>query len=92
MDRVNEHALYSSNISINQTGGGKSKSRSPTKNNNTYIPADIDGETSTALDKFRKANRILQKELDQVKEQLKKEQQRTSKLEKQLEISKLSLL
>ena len=89
MDRVNEHALYS-NISISQTGGGKSKSKSP-KKNNTYIPADIDGEASTSLAKFRKANRLLQKELEQVKELLKKEQQKTSKLEKQLDIRKSSL-
>ena len=90
MDRTSEYSLYSGNITASQIGGS-TKSRSP-KKGKTYNPADIDGGTATAIDKFRKANRLLQKELDQVKEQLKKEQQKTSKLEKQLEISKLSLL
>ena len=91
MDRTSEYSLYSGNISAPQVGGGATKSRSP-KKGKTYNPADIDGGTATAIDKFRKANRLLQKELDQVKDQLKKEQQKTNKLEKQLEISKLSLL
>ena len=91
MDRTSEHSLYSGNISVSQVGGGTTKSKSP-KKGKTYNPADIDGETATAIDKFRKANRLLQKELDQLKEQLKKEQQKTSKLEKQLEISKLNLI
>jgi len=92
MDRINEQSLYSSNKSISQTGGSAPQSKSPKKKNKTYIPADIDSETATAVDKFRKANRLLQYELDQLKEQLKKEQQKTNKLEKQLEMSKLSLL
>ena len=91
MDRTSEHSLYSGNISVSQVGGGTTKSKSP-KKGKTYNQADIDGGTETGIDKFRKANRLLQYELDQLKEQLKKEQQKTNKLEKQLEISKLNLL
>ena len=54
MDRINEHSLYSSNISVYQTGGDPKSPRSPRspKNNkSSYRPADVDGETSTSIDK-----------------------------------------
>ena len=60
MDRINEHSLYSSNISVYQTGGypkSPRSPRSPKNNKSSYRPADVDGETSTSIDKFRKANR-----------------------------------
>ena len=88
MDRINEHSLYSVNTSSKQIGGS-TRSKSPTK---TYKPADIDGDTASALDKFRKANRLLQKELEDTKQALDKEKQVTAKLRKQVEFSKFNLL
>ena len=87
MDRVHEHSLYSSSSPfrarpVPQTGGDKR--RSPTKTGKTYTPPDTDEETSTALDKFRKANRLLQKELNEVKDALEKEKNLNKKLTQQL--------
>jgi hypothetical protein len=99
MDRISEYSLYNINVS-NQSGGGErgggerggggERSHSPKKRN--YKPSDIDGETSTAIDKFRKANRLLQKELSDIKKDLDIEKEITSKLKKQLEASKLNLI
>jgi hypothetical protein len=46
----------------------------------------MDDETATAVDKFRKANRLLAKELKDTKEALEKETRENAKLKKQLEI------
>lgn len=74
MDRSYTQLYSKSNSSSVYSGGGKSTGQS-------YRPADIDGETATALDKFRKANRLLKKELESVKEELHKEQQLTKRLQ-----------
>ena len=88
MDRIHEHSLYyDGNVSVSQSGGGP-RSTSPNKGK-TYLPADIDGETSTALDKFRKANRLLQKELNEVKTALEKEKNINKKLTQQLKSHQL---
>jgi len=90
MDRISEHSLYTvHNISSQIGGSDKSRPNSPKK---SYKPADIDGETATALEKFRKANRLLQKELSVTKQSLEKEKELTTKLKKQLESSKLNLI
>ena len=94
MDRLDINSMYSTNQISSQWGGSKSprskspRSKSPTRGN-IYNPSGIDGATESAIYKFRKANRLLQKELNEVKEQLKKEQQKTKKLEKQIEISSI---
>jgi len=83
MDRIHEHSLYSGGTTVSQAGGGP-RSKSPKKKNTSYNPADIDGETSTGIDKFRKANRLLQKELNEVKELLEKEKKLNAKLKAQI--------
>ena len=87
MDRLDINSMYSTSHKLTQSGGGSKSSKSPKKKTNNYKPLDIDGESATALDKFRKANRLLQKELNEVKEELRKEKQKTSTLEKQLKAS-----
>jgi hypothetical protein len=91
MDRISEHSLYNISHSSSQVGGS-AKSRSPRSKspNKSYKPADIDGETATALDKFRKANRLLNKELTDTKQALEKEKELTTSLKKQLESSKFN--
>ena len=87
MDRINEHSLYSSNKSVYQTGGDPKSPRSPRspKNNkSSYRPADVDGETSTSIDKFRKANRELKRDLQKALHELKLEKEKTKELKKQL--------
>jgi len=92
MDRIHEHSLYSGgSTSVSQKGGGP-RSTSPKKKNTSYSPADVDGETSTGIDKFRKANRLLQKELKEVKELLEKEKKLNAKLKKEVESSKFKLI
>ena len=93
MDRIHEHSLYAGGggASVSQAGGGP-RSKSPKKKNTSYNPADIDGETSTGIDKFRKANRLLQKELKEVKELLDKEKKLNAKLKKEVESSKFKLI
>ena len=86
MDRLDINSMYSTSHKLTQSGGDSKSSRSP-KKGKTYTPPDIDGESATALDKFRKANRLLQKELSEVKEALEKEKQKTSTLEKQIKAS-----
>ena len=92
MDRINEHSLYSSNTSVYQTGGFKSSKspKSPKKNKSSYRPGDVDGETSTALDKFRKANRELKRDLQKALHELKLEKEKTKELQKQLDGNKLN--
>ena len=90
MDRVHEHSLYSRVETTFQAGGGP-RSTSSTKKTTSYTPGDVDGETSISIDKFRKANRLLQKELKDVKELLEKEKKLTAKLKKEVESSKVSL-
>ena len=85
MDRLDINSMYSTSHKFSQLGG--SKSPKSHKMGKTYTPPDIDGDSATALDKFRKANRLLQKELNEVKEALRKEQQKTSTLEKQINAS-----
>ena len=93
MDRVHEHSLYSRVETTFQAGGGP-RSTSPTsstKKTTSYTPEDVGGETSISIDKFRKANRLLQKELKEVKELLEKEKKLTAKLKKEVESNKVSL-
>jgi hypothetical protein len=97
MDRINEHSLYNVSNKSSQLGGSDKsskssspKSKSPKKK--SYNPADMDGSKATALDKFRKANRLLQKELADTKQSLEKEKELTTSLKKQLESSKLNLI
>jgi len=91
MDRISEHSLYNvSNISSQFGGSEKTRSKSPKSPKKTYKPSDMDGETTTALDKFRKANRLLQKELSETKQALDKEKKLTATLKKQLESSKFN--
>ena len=95
MDRINEHSLYSSNKSVYQTGGDPKSPRSPRspKNNkSSYRPADVDGETSTSIDKFRKANRELKRDYEKIKKELQKANELNNKLKKELEASKLNLI
>ncbi len=92
MDRINEHSLYKNNISVYQVGGAPKSPKSPTKNKSSYRPADVDGETSTALDKFRKANRELKRDLDKALQELQEEKLKNFKLKKQLDASKLNLI
>ena len=54
MDRISEHSLYTvHNISSQIGGSDKSRSNSPKSPKKSYKPADIDGGTATALEKFR---------------------------------------
>jgi len=92
MDRINEHSLYSSNISVYQTGGYPKSPRSPKNNKSSYRPADVDGETSTSIDKFRKANRELKRDYEKIKKELEKANELNNKLKKELEASKLKLI
>ena len=94
MDRINEQSLYSSKSSVYQTGGFKSSKspKSPKNNKSSYRPGDVDGETSSALDKFRKANRELKRDLDKALQQLNEEKLKNSKLEKQIKSYKLNLI
>jgi len=95
MDRINEHSLYSSNISVYQTGGDPRSPKSPksSKNNkSSYRPADVDGETSSAIDKFRKANRELKRDYENIKKELQKANELNNKLKKELEASKLNMI
>ena len=94
MDRIIEHSLYSSNKSVYQTGGFKSPKspKSPKKNKSSYRPADVDGETSTSLDKFRKANRELKRDYEKLEKELQKANELNNKLKKELEASKLKLI
>jgi len=97
MDRLDINSMYSTSHTLPQLGGSKSSrspksskspksSRSP-RQSKSYIPSAIDMEKATAIDKFRKANRLLQKELNEVKEELKKEKQKSSTLERKLKAS-----
>ena len=81
--------LYNKNIYFHQDGGAPNKSKSPKKNSNSYNPPDIDGETSTGIDKFRKANRLLQNELNKIKIELNNLKKENIKLKKQIEARKL---
>ena len=95
MDRINEHSLYSSNKSVYQTGGdprSPKSPKSPKKNKSSYRPADVDGETSSAIDKFRKANRELKRDNEKIKKELQKANELNNKLNKELEASKLNLI
>ena len=95
MDRINEHSLYSSNISVYQTGGdprSPKSPKSPKNNKSSYRPADVDGETSSAIDKFRKANRELKRDYEKIKKELQKANELNNKLKKELEASKLNLI
>ena len=95
MDRINEHSLYSSNISVYQTGGdprSPKSPKSPKKNKSSYRPADVDGETSSAIDKFRKANRELKRDYENIKKELEKANELNNKLKKELEASKLNMI
>ena len=96
MDRNNEHSLYNTrNVFLQYGGSDSSKSSKSSKSFNSsdiktsskkYTPSDMDDETATAVDKFRKANRLLQKELEDTKKALDKEIRENAKLKKQLEI------
>ena len=95
MDRISEHSLYSSNKSVYQTGGdpkSPKSPRSPKNNKSSYRPADVDGETSTSIDKFRKANRELKRDYEKIKKELQKANELNNKLKKELEASKLKLI
>lgn len=92
MDRINEHSLYKNNISVYQVGGAPKSPKSPKNNKSSYRPADVDGETSTALDKFRKANRELKRDYEKIKKELEKANELNNKLKKELEASKLKLI
>ena len=95
MDRINEHSLYSSNISVYHTGGdprSPKSPKSPKKNKSSYRPADVDGETSTSIEKFRKANRELKRDYENIKKELQKANELNNKLKKELEASKLKLI
>ena len=95
MDRINEHSLYSSNISVYQTGGdpiSPKSPKSPKNNKSSYRPADVDGETSTSIEKFRKANRELKKDYEKLEKELQKANELNNKLKKELEASKLKLI
>ena len=95
MDRINEHSLYSSNISVYQTGGdprSPKSPKSPKKNKSSYRPADVDGETSTSIDKFRKANRELKRDYEKLEKELQKAKELNNRLKKELEASKLNLI
>ena len=64
--------------------GGKNKTK-----DDVYIPKDSSHKTQSDLSKLFKANRLLQKELNETKAELKKEKQKTSTLEKKLKASGL---
>ena len=88
MDRINEFSLY-------QAGGdpkSPSSPRSPKKNNSSYNPADINGKSASDLDKFRKANRELKRDLQKALHELKLEKEKTKELQKQLDGNKLNLI
>ena len=95
MDRISEHSLYSSNKSVYQTGGdprSPRSPRSPKNNKSSYRPADVDGETSTSIDKFRKANRELKRDYEKLEKELQKANELNNKLKKELEASKLNMI
>jgi hypothetical protein len=83
MDRIHEHSLYATN---HQVGGRESKRKT-----NSYIASDLSKEDASALDKFRKANRLLQKELNETKDALVKERDLSAKLKKKLELYQVKL-
>ncbi len=92
MDRINEHSLYSSNKSVYQAGGDSRSPKSPKKNKSSYRPADVDGETSTSIDKFRKANRELKRDYEKLEKELQKAKELNNRLKKELEASKLNMI
>ena len=92
MDRINEHSLYSSNKSVYQAGGDSRSPKSPKKNKSSYRPADVDGETSSAIDKFRKANRELKRDYEKLEKELQKAKELNNRLKKELEASKLNMI
>ena len=81
-------------LDVNSMYGGsndkspKSNTSPPksTKKTNSYNPSD-DNDTSTSVSKLMKANRLLEQELDETKSKLKKEQLKTSKLEKIIKVN-----
>ena len=63
-------------------GGADIKSSKQSKNNiSTYSPNGIDPETQTSMSKLFKVNRELQKEVDTLKQQSKKDNLLIKKLE-----------
>ena len=93
--RLDINHLYgggSSSTSKSSKGESKSKSKrySPKKNSfssiSHYDPKEDKDDKLTGLDKFRKANRILQSELNQVKQELELEKRRSADLERRLNL------
>jgi predicted transcriptional regulator len=86
MDRTNEHSLYNFTHSLLQYGGYDTSKIETYEEINKYTPSDIDDETATAVDKFRKANRLLAKKLEDITDALDKEKSKNAKLQKQVKI------
>ena len=74
MERRNIESLYSN---IFEQTGGKDK-----KDNSVYIPKDSSLKNQDDLSKLFKANRLLQKELNETKAELKKTKQLLEKANK----------
>jgi len=63
-------------------GGADIKSSKQSKNKvSTYSPNSVDPETHTSMSKLFKVNRELQKEIDSLKQQSKKDKLQIKKLE-----------
>ena len=85
-DRLDVNSLYGGSVNKGQSGGVK------TKKTKKYTPLDDDSETSSSISKLFKANRLLQKELNELKEQLQSELLKNSKLEKLIQANNLQLI
>ena len=85
MERKDVNTLYS-NI-FEQLGGDKSSSLK-NKKNDFYIPSDLSLKSQGDMSKLFRANRILQKELNETKLELAKTKKELEKTKIQLEKAK----
>ena len=86
MERKDVNTLYS-NI-FEQLGGSKSSSSKNNKKNDFYIPSDLSLKSQGDMSKLFRANRILQKELNETKLELEKTKKELEKTKIQLEKAK----
>ena len=83
MDRLDINSMYGRNT-IQEGGSHRSKTQK-----HSYSPPDVDNDTTTSISKLFKENRLLQKELDIVKQELAKERVKTSMLENQINATRI---
>ena len=87
MDRLDINSMYGGNTI--QEGGDPRSPKSKDSKKHTYSPPDVDKDTTNSISKLFKENRLLQKELDKVKQELAKEKVKTSMLENQINATRI---